>query len=309
MILIIKTKKSFINKLIVPFYIIMVLSLVGLLFFGTSINNSKCWYSIPGIISFEPCEFMKISLILILAKVITNFNRKKTSFKNEIIFISKVLGLVLIPVILTFLQPDTGAIIIYLVITFIMMFTSKLRTRWFIVFGIILLLILGVSTFIYFYDEELFINIFSSDIYYRLNRLKDFKDGTSFQLENALIGIGSAGLLGHFSMPLYFPEAATDFIFAVFASSLGFIGSVILIILFILFDIKIILDGKEDTIFGKYLIIGFIAMISFQQIQNIGMNIGLLPIMGITLPFISYGGSSLLSYFVMLGLIYNTKKA
>ena len=106
--------------------------------------------------------------------------------------------------------------------------------------------------------------------------------------------------------PIYFPEAGTDFIFAVFASNFGLLGSFLLISLLVFFDIQIILIAQrkiKDT--DRYILIGIIAMLLFQQIQNIGMTIGLLPITGITLPFISYGGSSLLSYMIIVGILLN----
>ena len=120
--------------------------------------------------------------------------------------------------------------------------------------------------------------------------------------------IGAAGLSG-FGLnhtPIYFPEPQTDFIFAVYASNFGFIGSVVLISLIFLFDLRLILIAlKTKDKMNKYLISGCIAMLIYQQIQNIGMTYGLLPITGITLPFISYGGSSLLSYLLMIGIIFN----
>jgi rod shape determining protein RodA len=128
------------------------------------------------------------------------------------------------------------------------------------------------------------------------------------QLGNALAAIGSSGLLGFGfgHTPIYFPEAHTDFIFSVYASNFGLIGSIILIGLFIFFDLKIInIGSKTKNNISKYMIAGIIGMILYQQIQSIGMNIGLLPITGITLPFISYGGSSLLSYMIIAGIIFS----
>ena len=123
-----------------------------------------------------------------------------------------------------------------------------------------------------------------------------------------MAAIGSAGFLGHgFNhTPIYFPESSTDFIFAVFASNFGFIGVFILLGLILYFDIQILYLARRkilDT--DKYILSGILGMLLFQQIQNIGMTIGLLPIMGITLPFISYGGSSLLSYMLIVGILLN----
>ena len=132
------------------------------------------------------------------------------------------------------------------------------------------------------------------------------KNGTGFQLENSLTSIGSSGLLGHGynKTPLYFPESGTDFIFSVFASNFGLIGSITLIGIIIFFDYTLIKISKQmKKSIHQFVIIGTTCMLVFQQFQNIAMTLGIVPIMGITLPFISYGGSSLLSYFFIIGII------
>lgn len=291
-------------------YILGNLVLLWLLLFATPINNSKCWLVIPGIGSIQPSEFMKVFIMLALATMIHNFRSdyKNPSIKDEFIFILKTFLVVLVPSVLTFLQPDTGAVIIYLIIYLVMMFTSGIRIRWFVIAFIILFGILGTTLWLYFFKEDIFIKMFGSSIYYRLERLFDWQSGSGLQLENALVAIGSAGFLGHGfnKTPIYFPESSTDFIFAVFASNFGFVGVLVLLTIIIYFDINIIRLARRkiyDT--DKYILTGIVAMLLFQQIQNIGMTIGLLPITGITLPFISYGGSSLLSYMIMIGIILN----
>lgn len=291
-------------------YILGNLVLIWLLLFATPINNSKCWLVIPRIGSIQPSEFMKVFIMLALATMIHNFRSdyKNPSIKDEFIFILKTFLVVLVPSVLTFLQPDTGAVIIYLIIYLVMMFTSGIRIRWFVIAFVILFGILGTTLWLYFFKEDIFIKMFGSSIYYRLERLFDWQSGSGLQLENALAAIGSAGFLGHGfnKTPIYFPESSTDFIFAVFASNFGFVGVLVLLTIIIYFDINIIRLARRkiyDT--DKYILTGIVAMLLFQQIQNIGMTIGLLPITGITLPFISYGGSSLLSYMIMIGIILN----
>ncbi len=287
-----------------------VLSLLGLFFFGTSINDATCWYEIKGLGTIQPSEFMKIILIITLASVISKFNEDfpNPSIAEEFFFLIKVILIVLVPSILTFLEPDTGAVLIYLLITLIMLFVSGIRYRWFLIlFGILgsfVLLVLGA----YFISQDLFINIFGTSFFLRVDRLLDWSNQSGYQLENSLSSIGSAGLFGHGwnSNPIYFPEAGTDFIFAVFATHFGFIGSVLLLGLITFFDIRLImLAVKTNKLVNKYIIAGVTGMLIYQQIQNIGMTFGLLPITGITLPFISYGGSSLLSYMIAMGLIFN----
>lgn len=309
-IIILKLKNDYLYRHTWFLYILGNVLLVLLLFFGTPINNSRCWFIIPGVGSIQPSEFMKIFIMLLLATMIHNFrsNYKNPTIKEEFIFILKTLIIVLIPSILTFLQPDTGAVIIYLVIYFVMMFASGIRIGWFGLAFSIAAILLGSVLGIYFFKKELFIDIFGTSIFYRLDRLFDWKAGSGLQLENALAAIGSAGMFGHGfnKTPIYFPESSTDFIFAVFASNFGFMGVLLLLGIIIYFDINIIWLAKrkiDDN--DKYILGGIVGMLLFQQIQNIGMTVGLLPITGITLPFISYGGSSLLSYMLVVGILLN----
>ena len=291
-------------------YIVGNILLLGLLLFGTPINNSKCWFTIPGIGSIQPSEFMKIFLMLTLATMIHNFRDdfSQPDVKQEFIFILKTLIIVLIPSVLTFLQPDTGAVIIYLIIYFSMMFASGIRIRWFVGAFLALAIILGIILGLYFFQEKIFIQIFGSSIYYRLDRIFAWKSGSGLQLENALAAIGSAGFFGHgFNQtPIYFPESSTDFIFAVYASNFGLLGVIILLAIILFLDFNIIQIARRKIIdTDKYILAGILGMLIFQQVQNIGMTVGLLPITGITLPFVSYGGSSLLSYMLIVGILLN----
>ena len=309
-IVVLKLKNNYFYNYARILYILGNISLVLLLFFGTPINNSRCWFSIPGVGSIQPSEFMKIFIMLQLSVMIHDFRSKykNPTLKEEFIFILKTFFIVLVPSLLTFMQPDTGAVIIYFVIYLVMMFISGIRIRWFLIGFCCLIVLLGSLLGIYFFKKELFIKIFGTSIFYRLDRLFDWRSGSGLQLENALAAIGSAGLFGHGfnKTPIYFPESSTDFIFAVFASNFGFIGVVILLGLIIYFDFNIIKLGKRKINDNdKYILGGIIGMLLFQQIQNIGMTVGLLPITGITLPFISYGGSSLLSYMLIVGFLLN----
>lgn len=308
--LIMKIKNEFLIKYTWVLYIVGVLLLGSLLIFGSEVNGAKCWFSVPGIGTFQPSEFMKIILIVTLANMINKFNSdfpNPTCF-DEFKFIFKVLVVVMIPSVLTFLQPDTGVVLIYLLITFVMLFISGIRYRWFVLAISVLALAIGSVVFIYFYSQDMFINIFGTSFFLRVDRLLDWSNSSGYQLENGLSAIGAGGLFGYGlnNTPIYFPEPQTDFIFAVYASNFGFIGSIVLVGLIGFFDIKLIsLAIRTSNNINKYIIGGIIGMLIYQQVQNIGMTIGLLPITGITLPFISYGGSSLLSYMLMLGFIFN----
>lgn len=291
-------------------YVLGVISLILVLFFGKTINEARCWFVIKGVGNIQPSEFMKIILIIVLGRMINDFKEKHNnpSVKDEFIFLFKVICTVGIPSILTFLEPDTGVVLIYLLITIIMLFISGIRYRWFIILFGIVGIVIGSILVIYFTNNDLFIKIFGSSFFLRIDRLLNWSNGSGFQLENGITSIGSGGLLGYGinNTPIYFPEPQTDFIFAVYSNNFGFIGSIFLIGLITFFDIKLVkLAIESPNNINKYVIGGIIGMLLYQQFQNIGMTIGLMPITGITLPFISYGGSSLLSYMIMIGIIFN----
>ena len=282
-------------------YIIGIMSLILVLIFGTTINGTRCWFKIPGIGNIQPSEYVKIILILILSKIIY---KSKKDFK----LIFKVLLLTFIPSVLTFLEPDTGVVIIYLVIMFSILFISGIKYRWFIIFILLSIFIISFILITYYYYPNLFINLFGDSFFLRVNRLLDW--GSGYQFRSGITSIGSGGLLGYGinNTPIYFPEASTDFIFAVFSNNFGFLGSIFLISIIAICDIELIKIAKKSNTMDKLIISGFLGMIIYQQFQNIGMTIGLMPITGITLPFISYGGSSLLSYMIMIGIILNIEK-
>ena len=311
--IIFKVKNEYLYRNAWFFYILCNLLLLCLLLFAPAINNSKCWFIIPKIGSFQPSEFTKISLMLVLGTMINNFrlDYEEPSIKEEFIFLLKTFIVVLIPSILTFLEPDTGVVIIYFIIYISMLFASGIRLRWFIILGGIILLAIGLVLGCYFTSEKLFVSIFGNNLYYRFERVFNWKSGSGLQLENALAAIGSAGVFGHGynKTPIYFPESGTDFIFAVFASNFGLLGCFLFLLLLLLFDGKLFFIAiKKIPLTDKFVLAGIIGMLIFQQIQNIGMTIGLLPITGITLPFISYGGSSLLSYMILIRIILNNRE-
>ena len=292
------------------FYIIGVITLILVLFIGKEVNNARCWFNIKYIGSIQPSEFMKVFLIIIISKLIKDFNEKNINptTLEEFKFLIKILIILIIPSILTFIEPDTGAVIIYFVITLVMLFVGGIRKRWFFLIILGIGSIIGIVSLIYFINGELFLKLFGTSLLYRIDRIINWSSSSGMQLKNSLTAIGSAGITGHGfnNTPIYFPEMQTDFIFAVIASNFGFLGASLLIIIFIFFDINLLLTANKTTDnTDKYAIGGIIAVLLFQQIQNISMTIGLLPIMGITLPFISYGGSSLLSYMLLVGIIFN----
>ena len=305
--IILKIGNSFIYKNYKYLYIFINLLLLLLLIFGKPINNSKCWFNIFGI-TIQPSEFAKIILIITNAMVINN--HFKNNKNKELLLIIKILIITIIPSLLTFLEPDTGVVIIYVIISFAMLFISNINIKWFTISILLILLFLSIFLSMYFYNSDTFIKIFGTNFFYRIDRLLDWKDGVGMQLVNAKSGIGAAHIFGFGfnNTPIYFPEAQTDFIFSVFTINYGFIGAVILIATIVYLDIHIIKIGiNAKNKVDKCVVSGIISMLIFSQVQNIGMNIGLLPITGITLPFISYGGSSLISNAIAIGILLNIK--
>lgn len=303
-------RNEFIYRNIWFLYGLGVLSLIALLIWGKPINDAKCWFNIPGVGTIQPSEFMKIILIITLATVIHKFNEdyNDPTIMEEFKFLLKVALIVFIPSLLTFLQPDTGVVLIYLLITIVMLFVAGIRYRWFIILFGSLFFVIGIILTIYFINTDLFVNIFGTNFFLRVDRLLDWSSKSGYQLENGLSAIGSGGLFGNGfrNTPIYFPEPQTDFIFAVYASNFGYVGVILLLGLILFFDIRLIIIAVNNrSNVNKYVVAGIVGMLIYQQLQNIGMTFGLMPITGITLPFISYGGSSLLSYMIMMGIIFN----
>lgn len=276
-------------------YFFNVILLVLVLIFGNEVNGSRAWFDF-NYFSFQPSELMKLSLALYLADF---FSKKRKGYFFKSLFI------LLIPSILVFLEPDTGAIIMYLVIYAATLFyvLNKKKPLYLLTFlGITLI---GGVIFLYFYNVDLLIKILGTSIFYRMDRLINFQN--NYQLENALISMGTASLFRRSkNAMLYIPESVTDFIFARVVSQYGFIIGIIILFCYffiLIYFIKEIKNKTKHSIFVN----AFFWLFLFQILQNILMNIGLIPIMGIPLPFLSYGGSNTIIYFIFLMIIINRK--
>lgn len=285
------------------YYYFSIILLILVLFLGKNINGSTAWFDFK-IFSFQPSELAKLTLALYLS-VVTSKN--KPNFK----LILKVIAITLIPSILVFLEPDTGAIIFYFLIAIAILIVAGVKKYWFVILGIIIILLLGIFIFLYLNNQEILINLIGTSFFYRVERLITFSTESSYQLENAIIAMGSATLFGSGlnKVSLYIPEAPTDFIFAFNISNFGIISGIVVLLCYLAIDLFLL--NKYLTINNKKIklvLISFISIFLFQQIINIGMNLGLLPIIGIPLPFLSYGGSTIIIYFIFLGIILNMFK-
>lgn len=302
-----KVNNKYIFKYSYILYIIGIFLLIYVLLFGKVINGSRAWINLK-YISFQPSEFMKLALSLLLSNMANLY--KKTNIKEEVIYIAKSFLLCLIPSILVFLEPDTGAIIFYIVIFFTSLLLSNISFIWYILAILVSTLCTCLFIILYLFNKDILINMLGTSIFYRIERLITFKTMSSYQLENAFIGIGSSLALmnGFGKVRIYIPEAPTDFIFAFSISNFGYLIGFLLLLCFILIDIYLInkfIHMKKGSL--KYFLASFISIFLINQIINIGMNLGLLPIIGIPLPFLSYGGSTLIVLFLYLGIIFNNK--
>ena len=286
-------------------YLFNIILLILVLFFGSTINGSKAWFNL-GIFSFQPSELMKLTLTLYLCKKASSL--PKGNIKREFKFLLISIFITLIPSLFVFLEPDTGAIIIYLLILLGIILIYRINIKWYIILFIFLSIILGSFFYLYYFNKDLLINLIGTSFFYRVDRLLTFVAGDSFQLDRALISIGSSSFLGN-NNHLYIPEAPTDFIIAFSISNFGILGFLIIIICYFTLDIYFfikILKSKNKT--SKMFLASFLCMFLFAQIENIGMNLGLLPIIGLPLPFLSYGGTNTIVYFLFLGIINNLDK-
>lgn len=300
-----KLDLNIITKYIPYLYLFNIFLLILVLIVGKEINGAKCWFNF-GFFSFQPSELMKITLTFYLIKIYHQRNLK--TIKNQIIYLLKIIILTIIPSILVFLEPDTGAIINYLIILLVIFISSKMNKWFYILF--IFLGITGLSLFLYcyYYNTDLLINLIGTSFFYRMDRLINFTNGTSYQLENALINIGATSLFkfNPNNILLYIPEAPTDFMFAFNIGNYGLISGFIVVICYLIIELYIISKNKKiKSRKYKLLISTFNSILLFQIIYNIFMNLGLLPIMGIPLPFLSYGGTSTIINFIIIGVILN----
>ena len=263
---------------------------------GTVRNGSRSWFGIASF-GFQPSEISKLSLVIFVSKYLErNDTLKRVTSK----FVFPILGLILLFFLLILLEPDfgTGMIIVFSLI--VLIFITGTNLSIFVRLGI--LGIVGIIGLIIVAP-------------YRLKRIISFVNpwsdplGSGFQIIQSLYAIGPGGLLGqgflnsrqkHF----YLPEPQTDFIFSIISEEFGFLGVLIVSVLFIVIFYRCIKTALEtDNLFDKYLVFGLSFMLIFQTLLNLSVVVGLVPVTGVTLPFISYGGSSLLTSFMMIGII------
>jgi len=293
------------------FYGMGMVLLLGLLFFADKTKGITGWYDLGGI-KFQPAEVMKIFTIMVLAKYLNNRNERPFERFIDLYPIFLIVGA---PLLLILLQPDLGTALVFISLMLSMMIVYGIYLRHFAIIGGFAGLFIFGMTLLYQFKQEIFFKIIAKYQWLRLTSFLDpSKDplGSGYQVIQSLIAVGSGQLngvglfQGKQGKNNWVPEAHTDFIFSVIAEEHGFIGSSILILLFFLLIYRIVRIGMESKDrYGTYVAAGMVGMWVFTIFENIGMTISLMPITGIPLPFISYGGSSLLTNFISLGIILN----
>jgi len=295
-----------------PFYVIGLVLLIVVHFFGTFKNGSQRWISF-GFFELQPSEFMKVFVILFLAVLLNKLGTNRLFFLESIPITIKIGFYTILPFMLILVQPDLGSALVIAAISFSLVVVSGIPYKM-----ILLLLsgfvgMIGYLVYLHQHNFSIFIKIIKPHqlerIYGWLNPY-DFASSYGYQLTQALSGIGSGQMQGAgFNQGIQVqsgrvPEAHTDFIFSVIGEEFGFIGAATLVSLYFLLIYRMInIAFKAQTLFGYYICCGCVGLIAFQVFQNIGMTIGIMPITGLALPFISYGGSALITNMIAIGLV------
>jgi len=271
---------------------------------GAEINGAKAWIALPGGFQIQPAELAKIAIIIGMSMILSERSHDSDGPTSRDVLQS--LAIAAIPVALIIMQPDMGTVLIISAAVVTIVAVSGVPARW--VTGLLLLAVLGG-----------FVAVKAGVVSeYQVNRLQTFVDpnadtqGAGYQLRQARITVGSGGLVGTglFNGPQtngrFVPEQQTDFIFTVAGEELGFIGSGAILILYLILLMRgFSIARRTNDPFGRLVCTGVIAWFAFQIFENIGMTLGLMPMTGVPLPFISYGGSSMFATLIGIGLLQN----
>jgi rod shape determining protein RodA len=271
---------------------------------GSEVNGAQAWIPLPGGFQIQPAELAKISIIVGMSLLLSEYRHENDEPTNRDVLQSLLIAA--IPVGLILLQPDMGTVFIISICVVAMIGASGAPTRW--VVGILLVALLGGfgATKLGVIKE------------YQVKRLQSFVDpnadsqGAGYQLRQARITVGSGGFLGTglFDGPQtngrFVPAQQTDFIFTVAGEQLGFLGSGFILLLYLTIFMRAFAIARRSTdAFGRLVCVGVLSWFAFQTFENIGMTLGLMPMTGVPLPFMSYGGSSMFANLIGFGLLQN----
>lgn len=280
------------------FYALGLILLAGVLIFGQTIRGTKGWYNFAGF-NFQPVEFIKFVLILFLAKYFSQASSKAKEFKRLLISGSGAL----LFIILVLAQPDFGSAFVLFLSWLALIILVGFNKKYLLIIGLILAVAFSASWYFVLRD-------------YQKQRIITFLNPSfnpldqGYNVSQAIIAVGAGGLTGRGlgfgsqSQLKFLPEAQTDFIFAVVAEELGFSGVLLILLFFGIFFYRCLYHLKKiNNDFGAFFILGSMSLIFIEMFINIGMNLGILPVVGISLPFLSYGGSGLISSLMLVGVI------
>jgi cell division protein FtsW len=302
---------SRLKKMVIPIFLVIIILLILVPFIGYEANGAKSWFRF-GPLSLQPAEFAKLGIILYLASLISNKDQKFRDFKKGLLPALCVVGFI---TMLIMLQPDLGSCMIVLICAAIVISVggSNLKHIFVLGTGLAAIAVMGVAFLIATTHPQ-------DAGYYRVQRLTSFlhpmehRLDEGWQIVQSLFALGHGGITGAgFGQGIqklhYLPEAHTDFIFAIIGEELGFIGIALLVLVYLLLIWRGILVSVrcKDT-FGTLTGIGIIGMIAFQALINIGGVTSAIPLTGVTLPFISYGGSSILVILISMGILLSISR-
>ena len=284
-------------------YVLSLVGLVAVLLVGTVVNGAKSWIAVAGF-TVQPAEFVKVSIIVISATLLA----EKRDAENQPLHLIVVAALAVaaIPVLLILLQPYLGTVLMILAALFAILAVSGVSRYWLIglvaAAGAAVGIILAAGVLAQYQIDRFtaFLNPNSDPL------------GVSYNVRQAEIAIGSGGLFGNGlfqgsqTAGQFVPEQRTDFIFSVAGEELGFIGSAIILLLMLFITWRLLrIAARAEDLFGRLVAVGMAAWIAIQGFQNVGMNLELLPVTGVPLPFVSYGGSSMMALWLGIGIILN----
>jgi len=271
---------------------------------GSEVNGAQAWIPLPGGFQIQPAELAKISIIVGMSMLLSEYRHENDQPTNRDVI--QALLVAAIPVGLILLQPDMGTVFIISISVVAMIGASGAPTRW--VVGLLLVALLGGF-------GAVKLGVIND---YQVKRLQSFVDpnadsqGAGYQLRQARITMGSGGFLGTglFDGPQtsgrFVPEQQTDFIFTVAGEQLGFLGSGFILLLYLTIIMRAFSIARRSTdAFGRLVCVGVLSWFAFQTFENIGMTLGLMPMTGVPLPFLSYGGSSMFANMIGFGLLQN----
>ncbi len=280
-----------------PLYIVSVVLLLAVLLIGKRAFGSTRWIALPAGIHLQVSEFAKIAVILVVARFLTNLKTEVLELRDLL----KLGGLILVPMALIAKEPDLGTSLTYLPILAIGIVLAGMRWKYWVAIGVIGLVLLPIA--------------FANLQPYQKNRIVSFLDperdpqGTGYQLIQSKIAVGAGGTWGKGitkgsqTQLRFLPVPHTDFIFSAFAEEHGFVGVIFVLILYFVLLMQVVQDGQTaPDRAGMYICMGVAALLLFHILVNVGMVVGRMPVTGIPLPLMSYGGSSIWSTFLMLGL-------